>query len=96
MRAERARPIGMRAERAQPRGRRAERTGRGRVDGQVAESQFSPNLASPRPDRPHRKPPLRGGAAPRRGGRLLARPLRGPIRGARQVFLPGVLLDVIH
>ena len=54
----------MRAERARPRGLRAERAGRGRVDGQVAECQFSPNLASPRPDRPHRKPPLRGG--PRR------------------------------
>ena len=69
----------MRAERARPRGLRAERAGRGRVDGQVAECQFSPNLASPRPDRPHRKPPLRGGAAPRRGGSLQAGPLRGHV-----------------
>ena len=79
MRAERARPRGMRAERVRPRGLRAERAGRGRVDGQVAECQFSPNLASPRPDRPHRKPPLRGGAAPRRGGSLQAGPLRGHV-----------------
>ena len=77
----RARLRGMRAERARPRGLRAERAGRGRVDGQVAECQFSPNLASRRPDRPHRKPPLRGGAAPRRGGggSLPAGPLRGHV-----------------
>ena len=75
----RARLRGLRAERARPRGLRAERAGRGRVDGQVAECQFSPNLASPRPDRPHRKPPLRGGAAPRRGGSLQAGPLRGHV-----------------
>ena len=33
----------------------------------------------------------RSAAAPLRGGgRLLARPLRGPIRGAREVLLPGL------